>query len=76
MQNCVFIHCLQSGRYEVVLLKMPWRQVERYEWMHGWVDGYSDVCMLKEEDINRDNSSGVIKQRLTADSMEMEIAKK
>lgn len=42
--------------------------------MCGWVDGYSDVCMFKEEVINRNNRSGVIKQRLTADSMEMEMA--
>lgn len=42
--------------------------------MGGWMDEYSDVCMFKEEVINRDKSSGVIKQRLMADSMEMEIA--
>lgn len=42
--------------------------------MGGWMDGHSDIRMFKEEVINRDNSSGVIKQRLTADSMEMEIA--
>lgn len=44
--------------------------------MSGWVGGWMNivVCMFKEEVINRDKSSGVIKQRLMADSMEMEIA--